>query len=279
MNNEDENQKVDNERVTSNAIATLEDSTPALSPSTDDFSTIQGSVAQLDNMLRLADHYVKGGLSPIKSKEDFVICVITGNQLGLPFTVSINNIFPINGKPAMSVHLIRALLLKSGVTFQKVKDYSAVHQYFLTEPDTTKGGTARKTKLNTAGQPILGGILPFNEIDQTMFIVNPKPSDYITEYEFTRLVKRIDGKYVEQKAKSSFSIKDSVAAGLDDKDNWKKYPSAMLDARAFMKGAREVASDIIFGLYSVDELADANDISYTMDDSMNQQVVDATFVR
>jgi hypothetical protein len=280
MNNENENQKVDTERASNNSLEIFKYSKPALSPSTDDFSTIQGAVDQLENMQKLAEVYVKGGLSPLKSTSDFVIAVITGNQLGLPFTVSINNIFPINGKPAMSVHLIRALLLQKGVTFKKTKDHTAIHQYFLTELDTEKGGNTRKAKLNGANQAILGGILPFDEIDQTMFIVNPKPSDYVTEYEFTRLIKRADGKYIEQKAKTSFSIKDSVAAGLDEKDNWKKYPSAMLDARAFMKGAREVASDIIFGLYSVDELADAQDIPYTMDEAGNQSIIhEATFVK
>lgn len=275
MSNENENQKVETERAESNAIATLGDTSPALSPSTDDFSTIQGAVDQLENMTKLAEVYVKGGLSPLKSTSDFVIAVITGNQLGLPFTVSINNIFPINGKPAMSVHLIRALLLQKGVTFNKTKDYVALHQYFQTEPD----GDKRKVKLNAGGKPILIGMAPYADINQDIYFVNPQPSDKITEYDFKRLIKRIDGKYVEQKAKSSFSLLDSVAAGLDDKDNWKKYPSAMLDARAFMKGAREVASDIIFGLYSVDELADANNVSYTMDESMQQTVINAEIVR
>jgi hypothetical protein len=275
MNQENENQAEGIERAESSALAHIQTDAPALRPSIDDFSTIQGAVDQLENMMKLGEIYTKGGLSPLKSTQDFVIAVITGNQLGLPFTVSINNIFPINGKPAMSVHLIRALLLQKGVTFNKLKDYVALHQYFQTEPD----GDKRKVKLNVGGKPILAGIAPYAEINQDIYFVNPQPSDRVTEYEFTRLVKRIDGKYVEQKSKSSFSVLDSVAAGLDDKDNWKKYPARMLDARAFMIGAREVASDIIFGLYSVDELADANNVAYTMDESMNQTIIDAEIVR
>ena len=269
MNNENENQEEGINKAESSSLEVFKNTTPALAPSIDDFSTIQGAVDQLDNMTKLAEVYIKGGLSPIKSVSDFVVAVITGNQLGLPYTVSINNIFPINGKPGMSVHLIRALVLQKGVTFKKIKDYLPVHQYFLTIEENGK----KVVKKDGGGNPVLGGIAPYDEIDKSIYMVNPKPSDRITEYEFSRLVKLPNGAYKEQTAKSSFSLTDALQAELMDKDNWKKYPASMLDARSFMKGAREVASDIIFGLYSIDELADTNDVPYTMDESFNTRII------
>ena len=81
-------------------------------------------------MKQLASVFVKGGLCPIKKEEDVIIAIITGNQLGLPYTTSINNIFPINGKPGMSAHLIRALLLQNGIVFNKDYDFEPMYQYY-----------------------------------------------------------------------------------------------------------------------------------------------------
>ena len=55
---------------------------------------------------------------------------------------------------------------------------------------------------------------------------------------------------------SSFSIDEAQAAGLAGKDNWKKYPSDMLFARALTRGARRYAPGIFGGapIYTPDEL-------------------------
>lgn len=275
MNNENENQKVDAERDLEQSNELVITNPTSLSTTTDDFSTIRGAVEQLENMKKLAEVYITGGLSPIKSVGDFVIAVITGNQLGLPFTISINNIFPINGKPAMSVHLIRALLLKAGITFEKTKDMSPVHQYYLTVEKDGK----REVKKDGGGNPILGGLDLYENINKDIYMVNPKPSNKVTEYVFTRMIRQIDGSYFKQRAKGSFSIQESINAGLSEKDNYKNYPARMLDARAFMIGAREIAADIIFGLYSVNELADANNIKYNIDESMNETIIEAEIIR
>lgn len=272
MANENENQESVSGALT-NAGLQLATSTSA--PATgDDFSSIANVAKNLQAMLEVAEVYVQGNLCPIKKKEDFVVAVVTGNQLGLPFTVSINHIFPINGKPAMSVHLIRALLLANGVTFDKVSDCVPIHQFFYANVEDGK----KTAKLDGAGKPILAGTDAYTKIDHAMYMVNPTPSNYVTTYEFSRAVKKADGNFYTQKATSTFTYLDALKAELTEKDVWKKYLSNMLDARAFMKGAREVASDIIFGLYSIDELADANNVPYTMDDSMNQQVIDAEIV-
>ena len=93
--------------------------TTPVAPKQNDFSELAAAVKHLEQMKQLASVFVKGGLCPIKKEEDVIIAIITGNQLGLPYTTSINNIFPINGKPGMSAHLIRALLLQNGIVFNK----------------------------------------------------------------------------------------------------------------------------------------------------------------
>jgi len=55
---------------------------------------------------------------------------------------------------------------------------------------------------------------------------------------------------------SSFTIAEATAAGLSGKDNWKKYTSDMLFARALTRGARRFAPGIFGGapIYTPEEL-------------------------
>jgi hypothetical protein len=55
---------------------------------------------------------------------------------------------------------------------------------------------------------------------------------------------------------SSFTIQEAQNAGLTGKDNWKKYTSDMLFARALTRGARRYAPGIFGGspVYTADEL-------------------------
>jgi hypothetical protein len=55
----------------------------------------------------------------------------------------------------------------------------------------------------------------------------------------------------------SFAIEDAQRAGLQG-DNWKKYPAAMLRARALSAICRAVYPDLCLGLYDPDELAPEN---------------------
>lgn len=55
---------------------------------------------------------------------------------------------------------------------------------------------------------------------------------------------------------SSFTMTEATAAGLTGKDNWKKYTSDMLFARALTRGARRFAPGIFGGapIYTADEM-------------------------
>lgn len=56
----------------------------------------------------------------------------------------------------------------------------------------------------------------------------------------------------------SFTIEEAKAAGVTGKDNWKKYPAAMLRARCIAALARVVFPDLLLGVYENDELAPAS---------------------
>ncbi len=51
----------------------------------------------------------------------------------------------------------------------------------------------------------------------------------------------------------TFSMEDATRAGLTGKDNWKKYPAAMLRARCSSALCRAVYPDLVGGVYEADE--------------------------
>ena len=67
---------------------------------------------------------------------------------------------------------------------------------------------------------------------------------------------------------AGFSIAEAQTAGLAGKDNWKKYPSDMLFARAISRGARRFAPGIFGGavVYTPDEMgADVDEEGYIIE--------------
>lgn len=54
-----------------------------------------------------------------------------------------------------------------------------------------------------------------------------------------------------------FTIDEAKAAGLAGNDNWRKFPAAMLRARALSAICRAVYPDLLLGVYDPDELAEA----------------------
>ncbi len=57
----------------------------------------------------------------------------------------------------------------------------------------------------------------------------------------------------------SFSMEDAKRAGLTGKDNWRKFPRAMLRARCITETARAVFADCVLGMYDPDELGAVTD--------------------
>lgn len=58
----------------------------------------------------------------------------------------------------------------------------------------------------------------------------------------------------------SYTIEEARSAGAATKDNWRKYPAAMLRARASSGLARAVYPDLVLGVYDPDEL-DVRDVT------------------
>lgn len=59
----------------------------------------------------------------------------------------------------------------------------------------------------------------------------------------------------QEPVRLSFTAKQAEAAGLLNKDNWKKFRAAMLRARCISALARIVFADLMLGVYETDEIA------------------------
>lgn len=100
------------------------------------------------------------------------------------------------------------------------------------------------------GKPVVGANLTAAAIKQT-----GKYNYRVTKH----TEQECDIDFYEGKEKvgtSSFTMKDAAAAGLTNKDNWKKYPRNMLFARAISNGQKWYAPDVYNGVtvYTPDEM-------------------------
>jgi hypothetical protein len=212
-------------------------------------------------MQEIARVFIKSGLSPLKKEEDVILAIVTGNQYGFAPTISIQSIYPINGRASLSTHLHRALIIKGGIFFKKVYNYEPCYPYARRVQSKTD---ATKTEIEVIGNG------PKAEVPEGC-TCGVKVVDYITKYIFKREV-RIGGKLEVYEVESEFKISEADGAGLLVKDNWKNYPARMLDARAFSIGAKEIAADILMGIPSVNELADETNVRYEIDSNLQERL-------
>ena len=102
-----------------------------------------------------------------------------------------------------------------------------------------------------------------------IFRIPNVPIDYVTEFEFTRYVGR-----TKMVSKSSFSYKDAQVADMFTKDTYKKYPKQMIAHRAWFYGARDIASDLLMGCMSVEEIKYVHNIELNDEDVVDIEEVE-----
>lgn len=232
----------------------------------------------------------KGG---IKSKEDGLAILMRAQDLGLPFSTSIEHIHVINGKTGIDIHIVKALMLKAACTWKCTKDYQALYEYTdginvyndgafpnYVKRCISKADAAEKAKADVDGEfvyvyPVIwykdnkNNVYKNYQLDNKFAIAHnrqeaeevikagktpiyriaAKPIDYVTEYEITRI---INGE--KHTATGRFSYSEAIAAGMFEKDTYKKYPRILIGHRAFTYAAREIASDVLFGVMETTEL-------------------------
>lgn len=251
----------------------------------------------------------KGG---IKSVADGLAVLTRAQDLQLPFSTCIEHIHVINGKTGVDVHIIKSLLSRAGVVWECTKDYTPQYQYTdgntiyietqlpqycvkcrtakeaeeKTTDDTVgvypvkwyadlKGNLYNEFQINDKCVKCINKVQALNTAKEGKFPiirVAAQPVDYVTEYKFTRY-KLINGKEHEITAISHYSFTEAQAAGLFEKDTYKKYPRVLIGHRAFTLGARDIAPDAIMGCQETTELKIVNGLD--IDDN---DIIDAPYV-
>jgi hypothetical protein len=82
-----------------------------------------------------------------------------------------------------------------------------------------------------------------------VFLIPAVPIDYITKY---KIYRKVGDEWMS--SIGSFTYSEAVAAGLLEKDTYKKYARILIQHRAFTYAARDIASDILFGVMETTEL-------------------------
>lgn len=96
------------------------------------------------------------------------------------------------------------------------------------------------------------------------------PVDFVTEYTFTRILP--DGRVMT--ATGHFSRSEAIAADLFKKDTYTNYARILIGHRAFTYGAREIGSDVLFGVMETTELKIVNGITLSDGDFKEVDSVD-----
>ena len=251
----------------------------------------------------------KGG---IKSVNEGLAVLMRAQDLQLPFSTCIEHIHVINGKTGIDIHIIKSLLSRAGVVWECSKDYTPLYQYtdgntIYNETQLpsyvklcrTPDEAAKATNEDTVGvyplkwyADLKGNVYnEFQVSDKCVRCINrvqankvasegkfpviripAQPIDYITEYKFTRY-KMINGKEHEVHATSHFSLSEAQAAGFFEKDTYKKYARVMISHRAFTLGARDIASDILFGVMETTEIKLVEDVGLSPSDFENAEEI------
>lgn len=226
-------------------------------------ATTFDSFKSMEDILAFASTIVKSKLSPLKTPEDVVAAVLTGKELGIPVMASISNIYPIEGKPSIGIHLISALLLKAGIVTEILRDYEPVFNLAITNEKDDK--TIENILIGTCfiDEPLKEG----TKRGKTVI-------DYKTVVRLTRKVKQPDGTYSTMSVTQSFSYKDAEIAGLLGKANWKNHPKTMVRTRALALGSRLIADDILMGIFETSELADNSNVNYNVTEDAKITIIE-----
>lgn len=244
-------------------------------------------------------NYLKSGKGNYKTIEEGLAIMFKAQELNLPFSSCAEHMHSISGKPGIDVHIARALLIKGRVSWDCLEDYRPLYEYtdginvyseILLPIDCVKCKSAAEANEKAKANPNAGiYVYPVryfkdwqgnlykdynlngnyklaanveeakqiatNEKKIPIYRVPAVPIDYVTSYRFYR---NIGGRDVT--AIGSFKYSEAVTAGLLSKDTYMKYLRIMLQNRAFTYGARDIADDLLMGLYTVEELKHINHI-------------------
>lgn len=237
---------------------------------------------------------IRSDKSGIKSVNDGLAILLRAKDLSLPFSTCIEHIHVINGKTGVDIHIIKALLLKAGVTWKIIKDYTPLYEYTdsinVYEEDKLPEYAIKCKSKKEADEKIAkddsddyiyvypvkfyrdvqGNIYRDYQLDSLRFgiavnkqqIMELSKANKIAVYRIPAVPIDYVTEYEiyrtingkEMTARGRFTKLEAQAADLFTKDTYIKYARILIGHRAFTYAAREIASDIIMGVMETTEL-------------------------
>lgn len=216
-------------------------------------STVQVDKLDMQELLAFGNQIASSKIVPLKTGGDVAAAILMGREIGLTPMVSVNNIYPINGKASLGIHVILALLVKAGITYEILNDCQPMYS-IVVKPDKE-------------GDPYLVVRSAFkNEPREEGEGIGSKPVDIGTRIVFNRMIKQPDGSWKNSSVTITYTKNEADLADLTRKDNWKNHFKTMLRNRALAIGGRLIGPDVLMGVYETSELADSYNIPYTVED-------------
>ena len=237
---------------------------------------------------------IRSDKSGIKSVNDGLAILLRAKDLGLPFSTCIEHIHVINGKTGVDIHILKALLLKAGVTWKIIKEYTPLYEYTdsinVYEEDKLPEYAIKCKSKKEADEKIAkddsddhiyvypvkfyrdvqGNIYRDYQLDSLRFgiavnkqqIMELSKANKIAVYRIPAVPIDYVTEYEiyrtingkEVTARGRFTKLEAQAADLFTKDTYNKYARILISHRAFTYAAREIASDIIMGVMETTEL-------------------------
>ena len=243
----------------------------ALSGQNKELTKSFNNINNIDDALALAEKLVSmdSKLVPFKKAGDVVIVLMAARDFKIPITFALANIHPIQGKASAGIHLMSAQILKAGITYKVIEDFSPVYAY------VGQGGltvTQQEILDDRDAYHILGPkATPEQYHDTKTNVIRMGIIDHRTVIKFMRTVPQLDGSYRDMVIYGKFSQKEGMKAGLyeSNPNTWVKYERAMVYARAFGDGAKKIGNDVLLGMTEVSMMCDTFNIPYKTDNEGN----------
>lgn len=249
---------------------------------------------QLASAVNFLDKVMRTDKGGFKTVNEGLAVLMRAKDLDIPFSSSLEHIHVINGKTGVDIHIIKALLLRAGVTWRCTKNYTPLYEYtdginvYVDNllPDYVEKCKSRKEaeekQANSKDNKDVVFIYPvqfYSDIKKVVYKsyqLDGRFAIAVTKTDIDAIIKagkmpvyRILNQPVDYiteyeftrtvngrtiTAVSSFSYSEAMTAGMFDKDTYKKYPKVLIGHRAFTYGARDIASDAIMGCMETTEL-------------------------
>jgi hypothetical protein len=216
-----------------------------------------------DDRLKFLKELAQGANTGVTTIGDAILVAATAKELGIGLGAAMRNINVIKGKVTLSYHVLKALMARYSniINYYRSIDYQPVYLY-ITADNLSIGGNELPTNARIVPLSNLAADVPpigqFNvaivpEIINSKATGKPMIIDWVTEYTFERVIPDIRnvGRTTIKTIKSRYSLNQARVEGIYKEGGaWDKMGRTMTDKSSFVYGCRDIADDIISGMYA-----------------------------